>query len=116
RPANFAGENHPGLAQNEWSQRLGVSQREGRSDDGSAIAQDGISARRLNFKHNGEAAKEENENTLGENYEKPSHSAKRENHEENRSVSSVVCLSANGPRGVGFVGKLHLHRHRHWHR
>jgi hypothetical protein len=36
------------------------------------------------------------------------------NHEKNRSESNVIYLSANGPGGVGDVGKLYLHRLRHW--
>jgi hypothetical protein len=48
--------------------------------------------------------KKTNEITLGEN------------DEENRVASSVVCLPADSPRGMGFVGEFHLHRHRHCHR
>ena len=34
---------------------------------------------------------------------------------KNRSETNVIYLSANGPGGVGDVGKLYLHRLRHWH-
>ena len=34
---------------------------------------------------------------------------------KNRSESNVIYLSANGPGGVGDVGKRYLHRLRHWH-
>ena len=33
-----------------------------------------------------------------------------------RLISLSVCLSADGPCGVGGMGEFHLYRHRHWHR
>jgi hypothetical protein len=77
----------------------------GRSGDGSAIAQNGISTIVGNFNNNCEAAKKANENTLRDNYEKPGHSvpANKGNHEENHSESTIVCLSANGAPIVGLV-------------